>query len=186
MTTSALNLGGYGTEDDYEEAVLNSLRLHLNVIVPRLAQSGSPLPAPAELADTMAAAVPGATTRSEYDTLLGPFYSSTGVMRLLDVPSKQALADRRTRGTILAARTSDNMWVYPAFQFDVQAHAVRRSLVPLLAALKTAPRWGAALWLVTDHDELRGRSPLKAAAASDKERDVVTRLAVQYAQAVTA
>ena len=62
--TSALNPRGYGTEDEYEEEVLNSLRRHLHVIVPRLAQSGSPLPAPAELADAMAAAVPGATTRS--------------------------------------------------------------------------------------------------------------------------
>ena len=92
MTTGALNLAGYGTEDEYEEEVLNSLRRHLHVIVRRLAQYGRPLHAPAELADAMAAAVPGATTRSEYDTLLGPFYSSTGVMRLLDVPSKQALA----------------------------------------------------------------------------------------------
>ena len=50
--TSALNPGGYGTEDEYEEEVLNSLH--------------------------------------------GPFYSSTGVMRLLDVPSKQALSPRST------------------------------------------------------------------------------------------
>lgn len=186
MTSSTLNLAGYGTEAEYEQEVLNSLRRHLDVIVPRLARSGGPLPTPADLANAMAAAVPDATTRSEYDAMLGPFYSSAGVMRLLGIPSKQALADRRKRGTILAARTSDDVWVYPAFQFDAPARALRCSLVPVLTALKTAPRWGAALWLVTAHDELAGRSPLEAAARSRKDRELVVRLASEYVQAVTA
>lgn len=62
-------------------------------------------------------------------------------MRVLGIPTKQALGDRRKRGTLLAARTSDGVWVYPAFQFDIAARQVRRDLVPLLSALKAAPRW---------------------------------------------
>lgn len=183
---NSLKFRGYASEAAYEDDVIASLRPRLDVIVSRLTEAGTPLPAPDELAEAMVAAVPGATSLSEYDRLLGPFYSSTGAMRMLDVPTKQALADRRRRGTLLAARTSDDVWVYPSFQFDPKARSVRRSLVPVLAELKTAPRWGAALWLVSEHEELGGRSPLKAAAASAKDRELVCRLAAQYAQAVAA
>ena len=133
----------------------------------------------------MAYAVPQTSTLSEYDRLLGPFYSSTGVMNLLGIPTKQALDDRRTRGTLLAARTSDDAWVYPAFQFDAGARTVRPALKPVLAALKMAPRWGAALWLVTELPELGGRCPLKSVDSEDRT-DLVCRLAAQYAQGVSA
>lgn len=181
----ALNESSGTTNANYQDEVIASLRPRLSLIVSRMTEAGADLPAPEELAEVMAAAVPDATALSEYDKLIGPFYSSAGVMRLLGIPTKQALADRRRRGTLLAARTTDGVWVYPAFQFDVKTHSVRRSLVPVLTNLKGAPRWGAALWLVTDHDELGGRSPLKAAASS-KDQNLVCTLAAQYAQAVAA
>lgn len=181
----SLHLRGHGTAADYEESVIEALRPRLDALIAQLADSGARMPAPDDLAEAMAAAVPKASTRSEYDRLLGPFYSSTGVMALLAVPTKQALDDRRKRGTVLAARTSDDVWVYPAFQFDVQAGTVRPDLKPVLAALKPAPRWGAALWLVTERDDLGGRSPL-AAAESAADRALVCRLAAEYAEAVAA
>ena len=177
---------GPATASDYEDEVLASLRPRLDAIVARLAAAGAPLPDPHELAETMAAAVPGATALSEYDRLIGPFYSSAGAMRVLGIPTKQALADRRRRGTLLAARTSEGVWVYPSFQFDLGARSVRSSLVPVLAALKPAPRWGAALWLTTEHEELGGRTPIAAASGSARDRELVCRLAAQYAQAIAA
>lgn len=130
--------------------------------------------------------MPGATARSEHDRLLVPFYSSAGAMRALDVPTSQALADRRRRRNLLAALTSDGVWVYPAFQFDLNARSVRSELVPVLAELKTAPRWGAALWFVSAHEDLQGRTPQEVVAASDQDRHLVCRLAAQYAQGVGA
>jgi hypothetical protein len=167
----------------YEERVIASLRPRLDRLVTQWSESGRPLPDPDELAATLTSAVPGAVTHSDYDRLLGPFYSSAGVMRVLAVPTKQALGDRRRRGTLLAARTSDRVWVYPAFQFDLAARQVRRDLVPLLSALKAAPRWGAALWLVTSHPELGGKSPMSS--LGDGKDDLVARLAAQYAGAVS-
>lgn len=120
---------------------------------------------------------------SEYAELLGPFYSSAGVMRLLKIPTKQALADRRGLGTVLAAQTDDGAWVYPSFQFDKVHARVRRELVPVLAALKDAPRWGAALWLVTEHPDLDGQAPLSVAQGENVAR--VAELAGQYTTAVT-
>lgn len=182
---SSPSLHGYATEAEYEDRVITSLRPRLDVIVSRLAESGTPLPDPDDLAEAMASAAPTVSTRSEYDRLLGPFYSSTGVMNLLDVPTKQALDDRRKRGTLLAARTSDNIWVYPAFQFDAKARSVRPALKAVLAALKPAPRWGAALWLVTALPDLGGRCPLKA-VEKPQDRGLVCQLAAEYAQAVAA
>lgn len=180
---SSLHMLGYASEAEYEDAVLEKLRPLLDEAVAGLAEAGTPLPEPGVLAHTLMSALPTATTMSAYDALIGPFYSSAGVMRLLRVPSKQALADRRTRGTLLAAQTSDGAWLYPAFQFDATAHAVRPELVPVLAELKTAPRWGAALWLVTEHPDLDSHRPVDAAKASPSVRDRVCALAAEYRQA---
>jgi hypothetical protein len=106
-------------------------------------------------------------------------------MRLLGIRTKQALDDRRRRGTILAARTADGVWAYPSFQFDVTARRVRPALAPVLVALKGAPRWGAALWLVTARDDLDGSSP-EVAVDGEGARDRVVQLAQQYATAIAA
>ncbi|HYZ99081.1 MAG TPA: hypothetical protein VE575_10055, partial [Acidimicrobiales bacterium] len=66
---------------------------------------------PDELAARMLAAVPQPSPWQE----LGPFYTTSGLARLLSV-SRQAIEERRRRRTILALRTADRVWVYPAFQ----------------------------------------------------------------------
>ena len=180
----APGLRGFGSAADYEDCVIASLRPRLDHLVLRWVEAGQPLPDRDELAAVLTSAVPDAIPHSEYDRLLGPFYSSRGVMRLLNIPTRQALSDRRSRGTVLAASTSDDVWVYPAFQFDTRARGVRRELVPLLSALKPAPRWGAALWLVTPHPELGGVAPIDR--AGDVDAAFVARLAAQYADAVSA
>jgi hypothetical protein len=56
---------------------------------------------------------------------LGPFYSTAGIARVLGGVSRQAVDERRRRRTILALRTADGVWVYPAFQLDERNRVVR-------------------------------------------------------------
>ena len=163
----------------YEALVLDRVRSILEEHLERLLSAGSPLPDPDDLADAMTAGIPDSSGASEYERLCGPFYSSAGVMRLLGIRTKQALDDRRRRGTILAARTADRVWVYPAFQFDVAHRRVKSDLVPVIGALKSAPRWGALLWLVTPQPRLGDRSPVDAASGDGAEQ--VVDLAQDYA-----
>lgn len=163
----------------YEARVLDRVRSSLEEHLERLLASGNPLPDPDELADAMTAGIPDSSGPAEYERLCGPFYSSAGVMRLLGIRTKQALDDRRRRGTILAARTADQVWVYPAFQFDVVRRRVKPELAPVISALKSAPRWGALLWLVTPEVALDDRSPLESVAGDRVER--VVDLARDYA-----
>lgn len=76
------------------------------------------------LAARMLAAVPQPSPWSE----LGPFYSTAGIARVLGGISRQAVEERRRRRTIVALRTADGAWVYPAFQLDE-----RNRVVPGLA-----------------------------------------------------
>jgi hypothetical protein len=165
----------------YEALVLDRVRSTLEEHLEKLLSAGSPLPDPGVLADAMTAGIPDSSGASEYERLCGPFYSSTGVMRLLGIRTKQALDDRRRRGTVLAARTADRVWVYPAFQFDIARRRVKSDLVPVIGALKHAPRWGALLWLVTPQPRLGDRSPVDAASGHEAER--VVNLAQDYANA---
>jgi len=76
---------------------------------------------PDELAARMLAAVPAPSPWRE----LGPFYSTSGLARVLGGVSRQAIEERRRRRTILALRTADDVWVYPAFQLDDRNRVVR-------------------------------------------------------------
>ncbi|MGH9288668.1 MAG: hypothetical protein ACRD0V_10360 [Acidimicrobiales bacterium] len=76
---------------------------------------------PDELAARMLAAVPAPSPWRD----LGPFYSTSGLARVLGGVSRQAIEERRRRRTILALRTADDVWVYPAFQLDDRNRVVR-------------------------------------------------------------
>lgn len=177
-------LRGYKNTRTYEDAVLTHVRSELEERLAALLESGVLLPEPAELAASMTAALPDAQVDHPYAEF-GPYYSSRGVMRLLRIETKQALDDRRRRGTLLGAKTSDGVWVYPAFQFDVRKHAVRVDLVDVLAALKGAPRWGSLLWLTTTHPDL-GNVPPVEAASDQRLQPLVVALAHEYVVAVSA
>ncbi len=89
-------------------------------------QGGDPrtLGSPEELAARMMAVVP---ERSPWDRL-GPFYSSKGIAATLGGISRQAVEERRRRRTLIALKTADDVWVYPAFQLDE-----RNRVVPTVA-----------------------------------------------------
>jgi hypothetical protein len=96
---------------------------------------------PDALAQRMLAAVPEPSPWSE----LGPFYSTTGLARVLGGVSRQAVDERRRRRTVLALRTADGVWVYPAFQLDARNQVVR-GLAEVLG--RFAPRTPDDEWMV--------------------------------------
>jgi hypothetical protein len=108
-----------------------------------------------ELAARMVSALP---TQHPYDEPLGPFYDTTGLVSWLGV-SRQAVADRVRRGTLLACRTQDGHLVYPAWQF-ARDGAVRPGVVEAVGefARRGADGWSTALWLTTPSDVFGGQS----------------------------
>lgn len=70
----------------------------------------------------MVTVVPG---YSRWNEVLGPFYRTSQVTRVLGGISRQALDERRRRKTILAMKTKDGDWVYPTFQFDEHGRPIR-------------------------------------------------------------
>jgi hypothetical protein len=118
---------------------------------------------PDDLAARMLAAVPLPSPWAE----LGPFYSTTGLARVLGGVSRQAIDERRRRRTVLALRTADGAWVYPAFQLDEHnrvvgglAHVLDRfhPETPddewMVAAFLAAPQPGLGGQTIVEH--LRG------------------------------
>lgn len=111
---------------------------------------------PEELAQRMAAALPVAA--HPLDVELGPFYDTNGLARWWSV-SRQALADRVRRGTLLACRTADGHLVYPAFQF-ARDGAVRPGILEAIAvfARHEVDGWTVAVWLTTPSPVFDGDS----------------------------
>ena len=137
---------------------------------------------PDELAARMLAAVPQPSPWQE----LGPFYTTSGLARLLNV-SRQAIEERRRR-TILALRTADRVWVYPAFQLD-RHNRVMRGLADLLGRFRprtTDDEWMVAAFLTAPQPALGGRSVvnhLRSGGALDQALALAGDRAGQWAMA---
>jgi len=104
----------------------------------------------------MLATVP---TASRWDDLLGPFYSTAKLEKLWGGISRQAIADRRKRGTVLGLKTADGVVVYPVFQFD-EKNRILPGLPEVLQCFRGVPvdDWTLAGWLVSPLRLLEGRS----------------------------
>jgi hypothetical protein len=116
--------------------------------------------APAEeLARRMVEVVP---EPSRWDDLLGPFYSTGQVSKLLGGVSRQAVADRRDRRTLLGLKTADGVIVYPAFQFG-ERNEVLAGLPDVLQCFRDSgvDDWTLAGWLVSPSRTLEGRSAVE-------------------------
>lgn len=111
----------------------------------------------AAMADRMVAALPAPAPWNE---LVGPFFRTSQVAGMLGV-SRQAVDERRRRGTLLGCRTRDEHWVFPAFQF--RGRTTRPELVALLRAFDspTVDGWTLAAWLTAPHEHLENSSPLE-------------------------
>ncbi len=124
-----------------------------------------------EIAKRMLATVP---SPSDWDEMLGPFYSTSKVAQLLGNISRQAVAERRDRHTLLALRTVDGSYVYPVFQFDAH-NEVLPGLAMVLQCFdpKDADAWTVAGWLVASQRPLSGRSVIEALVSSRSYEKVV-------------
>lgn len=108
------------------------------------------------LAARMLATVPEPSPWAE----LGPFYSTAGIARVLGGVSRQAVEERRRRRTILALRTADGTWVYPAFQLDGRNRVVA-GLTEVLAEFRPETpddEWMVAAFVAAPQPGLAGRS----------------------------
>lgn len=110
------------------------------------------------LAERMVAALPSPSPWGE----LGPFYSSAKIAQILGGISRQAVADRRGRGTLLGLKTADGAWVYPAFQLD-EHNAVLSGLPDILKILTASgvDEWTLASWLTSTMGSLGDLSPVE-------------------------
>lgn len=158
-------MAGSNAASQYTDDVLAVLSERLAARVDRLQAAGAELPAPDQLAALLEANLPDVPAALDpYYADLAPFYTSDGAMRQLGDISKQALQQRRSHGSVLALRTGDGTWLYPAWQFT-GAGSVHPVLAPVLRALRQVDGWVAGTWLVQPHPDLEGRSPREALRA---------------------
>lgn len=127
-----------------------------------------------EIAARMLATVP---SPSRWDEALGPFYSTSKVSQLLGDVSRQAIADRRKRRTLLGLRTVDGVVVYPVFQFD-DRNEVLEGWSDVLQTFdpKDVDDWTLAAWLVARQETLGGLSVVDWLRAG-RPKDAVLSLA---------
>jgi len=111
---------------------------------------------PRDLARRMLEIVP---VPSRWDDHLGPFYGTGQVAKILGGVSRQAIADRRERRTLLGLKTADGVMVYPTFQFD-DRNQVLTGLAEILQTFRDSAvdDWTLAGWLVAPSKALGGQS----------------------------
>ena len=146
------------TETTAERALVTRVSALVTERARLLAAQGRTLGDLGDLDDLAARMVSALPTQHPYDQPLGPFYDTTGLVSWLGV-SRQAVADRVRRGTLLACRTQDGHLVYPAWQF-ARDGAVRPGVVETVGefARRGADGWSTALWLTTPSDVFGGQS----------------------------
>lgn len=109
------------------------------------------------LARRLTASVP---LRSSWDDRIGPFYTTRSLSDKLGGLSRQAVLERRQRGSLLSMRTSDGVWVYPAWQlFDdgTPIPGLREVLRPF--TMQGVDGWNIAAWFESTFKQLGGESP---------------------------
>lgn len=145
--------------DPYVARVSSRVTAELTRRVGALRQQGQDADAlgdPDDLAARMLAAVPQPSPWAE----LGPFYGTTGFARVLGGISRQAVEERRRRRTVLALRTADGAWVYPAFQLDGRNRVVAglAEVLDRFAPRTADDEWMVAAFLAAPQPSLGGAS----------------------------
>jgi hypothetical protein len=91
----------------------------------------------------------------------GGTLTAGAVMQVLGLKSRQAVQQRRARGTLLGLPLGGTAYRYPAWQFDEQGR-VLAGLPEVLAALHSLDPWGQAAYLLAGETRLGGVRPLDA------------------------
>ena len=95
----------------------------------------------------------------------------TDVMRLLGLKSRQAVQQRRSRGTLLGLPLGGPTYVYPVWQFDQQGK-ILSGLPETLAALAPLDAWGQAAYLLAGEPRLDDARPLDVLRSGRREQVV--------------
>jgi hypothetical protein len=141
---------------EYVEALVDELR-KLMLDLPETIDMEGRLGTPTEAAERLAALVP---RPSPWSAAVGPVYTQQQVRLLTGAGSRQALADRVQRKTLLGLRTSDGHVVYPVFQFV--GNQVLPGLNKVLQAIGEAVNgWTVASWLCVSQPGLAGRTVIE-------------------------
>jgi hypothetical protein len=163
-----------GATQAYERAVVDvvAAKLHDHLA----GHSAESLGPPERVAERMLATVP---TPHPWDVQIGPFYDTAGVVRLLAV-SRQAVADRVRRRTLLAANTAQGRVVYPTWQFA--GNRVDPAVSRTVSQFRDVPvdGWAIASWFTTPADTLGRMTPADWLQAGNGE-DCVQALAADIA-----
>jgi len=154
--------------ETFPSQVASLVGQQLDRLEARYAEQGRSLEeigSPQELAERMVAAVPDP---SPWNELLGPFYQPGQVAKMLGGISRQAVADRRQRHTLLGLKTADGHWVYPAFQFDTR-NKVLSGLSETLRILAASDidDWSLAGWLMSSFRSLGDKTPIEWLRSGD-------------------
>jgi hypothetical protein len=105
--------------------------------------------------------------------LMSESLTAPQVAEILGV-SRQAPHDRRKAGRLLAVPV-DNVWLFPAWQFDPAApNSVLTGLPEVLAALNHLSPLQQYAWLRRPHKTLDGRSPIEVLRGGDVQRIVTS------------
>lgn len=136
-------------EQDLLQAISAGLQRRLHGQDPRT------LGEPVAVAERMLAAVP---EPHPWDEQIGPFYDTPALVRLLGI-TKQAVADRAKRRTVLRVTTRQGRHLYPVFQFE--GRTLHRGFSAVLQEFRDAPvdGWAVASWLTTPAAALDGETP---------------------------
>ncbi len=176
----------HAQQESFLDTVVEQVRSSLDDVALSYAESGrslADLGSAKQIAARMLAAVP---SPSDWDELLGPFFSTSKVTQLMGGVSRQAVTDRRKRRTLLGLRTLDGAIVYPVFQFDAQ-NEILPGLADVLRcfAADDVDDWTMAGWLVAPQRALGGFSVIKWLASGrsvEKAIDLARAQAGRYAQ----
>jgi hypothetical protein len=141
------------SRDEYVEALVDELR-KLMLDLPETIDMEDRLGSPTEAAERLAALVPRV---SPWSAAIGPVYTQPQVRMLTGAGSRQALADRVARRTLLGLHTSDGHVVYPVFQFT--GSQVLPGLNKVLQAVgDSVDGWTLASWLRARQPGLDGKT----------------------------
>ncbi len=113
-----------------------------------------------------AARIRGLEARQQLLATEGGTWTVEQVARHLHL-TRQAVDHRRRAGKLLALPVGRHGYLYPAWQFG--AEGVLSGLEPVLGALEPHDAWGKAIFLLSPHPDLDGKTPVQVLQAGKTE-----------------
>lgn len=120
----------------------------------------------AGIARAMVAALPTTTVQ---DQQVGPFYDTAGLTTWLGV-SKQAIAKRVTKRTLIGCQLASGTWVYPTWQFTEDAVVDKRLSQVWQHLRNRTDAWTAVLWMCSPCQHLENTTAVQYLAEGGNDQ----------------